>query len=117
MPTSGNTLGVRRYYKYTTDGETEYKYQTDETLGEAMGAELNDTLPNFPKRFKPRGVYVQATVAGQRVRKFLISPESDNTTYAAEASTAVTIDGVNFATTGRRGEQLSFGANPAGVVA
>ena len=37
MPTSGNTLGVRRYYKYTSDGGEEYKYLTDETLGGAMG--------------------------------------------------------------------------------
>lgn len=115
MPTSGNTLGVRRYYLYTTDGGTEYKYLTDETLGAAMNATLNDTNPNLPKRFKPRGVYVQATVAGQTVRKFLISPNVDNTAYAAEASTVVTIDGINFGTTGRKGEQFSFGRNPAGV--
>lgn len=116
MPTSGNTLGVRRYYQYTTDGGNTYKYLTDETLGTAMNATLNDTAPNLPKRFKPRGVYIQGTVAGQKVRKFVISPTSDNTTYAAEASTAVTIDGVNFGTTGRKGEQFSFGRNPTGVV-
>lgn len=116
MPTSGNTLGVRRYYKYTSDGGTEYKYLTDETLGTVMGAQLNDTLPTLPRRFKPRGVYVQGTVAGQKVRKFLISPLSDNTIYSAEGSVAVSIDGVNFGSTGRKGEQYSFGRNPAGVV-
>lgn len=117
MPTSGNTLGVRRYYQYTTDGGENYKYLTDETLGGAMGATLNDTNPNLPKRFKPRVVYIQGTVAGQTVRKALIAPTVDNTTYAAEASTVVTIDGINFGTTGRRGEQFSFGRNPTGVVA
>ena len=78
---------------------------------------MNDTLPNLPKRFKPRGVYIQGTVAGQTVRKFLISPLNDNPTYAAEASVAVTIDGITYGTTGRKGEQYSFGRNPAGVVA
>ena len=115
MPTSGNTLGVRRYYAYESDGGTAYKYQTDETLGTAMNATLNDSNPNLPKRFKPRGVYVQATVAGQTVRKFVIAPKNDNTTYAAESSTALVIDGVTFGTTGRKGEQLSFGRNPSGV--
>lgn len=112
MATDGNTLGVRRYYRYTDDGLTQYKYLTDETLGNAMGGVLNDTLPDLPKRFRPRVVHVQATVAGQKVRKRLVSPTVDNINYAANASTVITIDGINYKTTGRTGERKSFGANP-----
>lgn len=115
MPTSGNTLGVRRYYGYLADNGEAYKYLTDETLGTAMGATLNDTVPDMPKRFKPRVVFVEATVAGQVVRKEVIAPSTANAAYAANASTVVTIDGINFQTTGRRGEQVTFGKNPAGV--
>lgn len=112
-----NTLGVRRYYRYTSDGGTDYKYLTDEDLGTAAGAVLGDTFPNLPRRFKPRGVYAEATVSGRKVRKFIICPTNDNTLYAAEASTAVTVQGTNFGTTGRKGEKVSFGRNPPGVVA
>ncbi len=117
MPASGNTLGVRRYYKYVTDGGTEYKYQTDATLADAVGAELNDTLPNLPKRSTPRKLHIEATTAGDKVRKSLVIPDPDFAGYKAEASTVVTIDGVNFGTTGRTGEQFSFGRNPTGVAA
>ena len=98
-----------------SDGGTAYKYLTDQTLGDAMNATLSDALPNLPRRFKPRGIYVEATVAGQKVRKFIISPVADNTAYAAEASTPLTIDGVAFATTGRRGEAFTYGRNPSGA--
>ena len=110
-----NVLGVRRYYRYVSDGGTAYKYLTDEDLGTAAGSVLNDSLPNLPRRFKPRGVYCEATVAGRKVRKYLICPTNDNTLYAAEASTVATIQGTAFATTGRRGEQASWGRNPAGA--
>lgn len=107
-----NTLGERLYYRYVDDNGAEFKYQTDSDLGTAVGAVLNDTLPNLPRRFKPRGVYCQAIVDGRLARKFLICPTTDNGVYAENASQVVAIDGTNFRTTGRRGEQLSFGGNP-----
>lgn len=112
-----NVLGVRRYYAYTSDTQVVYKYQTDLDLGEAVGAELNDTAPNLPRRFKPRGVYVQAVVDGRTVRKFLICPTTDNEVYAADGSQAIPVAGTNFFSTGRKGEQVSFGQNPANIVA
>lgn len=115
MPTSGNTLGVRRYYKYTSDSGVEYKYQTDETLGAAMGAELNDQLPYPPQRFKLRRVLMEATVAGQTVKKRVVAPLPTTPSYAAVNSTVVTIDGINYQTTGKVGESASLGRNPAGV--
>lgn len=110
---AGNTIGVRRYYKYTSDLGTDYKYQTDADLGEAVGATLDDTLPNLPRRFKPRGVFVETVIDGRKVRKFLICPTTDNEVYGADASQTVAVDGTNFFSTGRKGEMLSFGTNPA----
>ena len=106
---AGNLLGERRYYAYTSDTGVAYKYQTDEDLGTAIGATLNDTNPDFPKRFKPRGVYCKDTDGKS---KFVICPTTTNSTYSADASTTLEIDGVDFKTTGRVGEKRSFGANP-----
>lgn len=109
---AGNTLGARRYYAYTSDSGQQYKYLTDQNLGEAVGAVLNDTLPDLPRRFKPRGVRVEGDVDGDLVRKFLICPLTTSAPYAAQGSTTVSIDETDFKTTGRRGERATFGANP-----
>lgn len=106
---AGNTLGERSYFAYTSDTGQAFKYLTDDDLGEAVGATPNDTNPDLPRRFKPRGVYVQHPDTGQR--KFLICPTLANTVYAANASQTVSIDDEDFKTTGRKGEQVSFGAN------
>lgn len=107
-----NTLGPRRYYEYTADNNGKYKYLTDQDLGTAVNATLNDSNPDLPRRFKPRGVYVEAEVDGQTVRKFVICPATSTAAYAATASTTVTIDETEFKTTGRVGERQTFGANP-----
>lgn len=106
-----NVLGQRGYYAYTDDSGNQYKYQTDRDLGTAVGAELEAGLDDLPRRFRPRGVYVEATVSGRRVRKFVICPTADNAIYAANASQGVTIAGTVFETTGRRGERVTFGTN------
>lgn len=108
----GNTLGDRRYYAYQSDGQVSYKYQTDSDLGEAVGGIENDSLPNLPRRFRPRGVYIEAEVDGAKRRKFLICPDPLDALYGSESSQNVTIDTVTWQTTGRRGERLSFGRNP-----
>lgn len=115
MPTSGNTLGARRYYNYTDDTGAEFTVLTDETLGTAAGNTLDDTNPGLPRRFQPRGVYVEAEVEGVKVRKFLVCGTTENTLYSSNASQDVTIDGITFKTTGRKGESASFGSNPAGA--
>lgn len=107
-----NTLGPRRYYKYVMDTGDEYKYQTDEDLGTAVGAELNDTLPDLPRRFKPRFVWAEGDDDGDTVRKKLICPTTETEAYNSTASTTITIDGTSFKTTGRVGEKQTFGANP-----
>lgn len=106
-----NTLGQRGYYAYTDDSGAQFKYLTDRDLGAAVGATLNATLPDLPRRFRPRGIYVEATVSGRRVRKFVICPTADNEAYAANESQVVTIAGTGFNSTGRRGERVSFGTN------
>lgn len=108
---SGNTLGTRRYYKYASDKDKLYSYLTDKDLGDAVGAELNDSYPPMPRRFKPRGVYALATINNKQVKKFLIIGDTKNDAWS-DKSTTLTIDEETFKTTGRRGESLSFGSNP-----
>lgn len=110
MP-NGQTLGPKRYFGYDSDSGTQYSLLLDETLGLAGGLTLDDTKPPAPRRFKPRGVYVEAIVNGTKARKFIIC-DPTSPLYDADASTNVTIDTIVFASTGRRGEKLSFGSNP-----
>lgn len=105
---AGNTLGGRAYYRYEDDAGNEFKFLTDEDLGDAGGNTKNDTLPDLPRRFKPRGVYAQAN-SGER--KFIVVGDVTGSLYASNASQTVTIDTLQFKTTGRRGEQVSFGFN------
>lgn len=108
---TGNTLGERRYYAYESDTNVSYSYLTDKDLGDAADQVLDDTFPPFPRRFKPRGVYVQGEVDGKIVRKFLICGDREDALYT-DGSQSVTIDSATFKTTGRRGESLPFGSNP-----
>lgn len=110
---AGNTLGARAYYLYEDDAGNQYKYQTDVDLGEAVGAVLNDTAPDLPRRFEPRGVFVQGIVNDKTVRKFLIVPDVTEGIYASNASQTVIVDSTSFSTTGRKGEKVSFGTNVA----
>lgn len=110
MPT-GNTLGARKYFKYESDSGENFSYLTDNDLGVVAGATPDDTFAAFPRRFKPRIVYVEATIAGVKTRKSLIVPTNDSTLYAALSSQEIPIDSVTFKTTGRRGEKASFANN------
>lgn len=106
---AGNLLGERRYYEYIDDAGNGFKYLTDQSLGQAVGATENDTNPDLPRRFSPRILYAEGP---NGERKKVIVPTADNTAYARNTSTNLTIDGLTFSTTGRRGEKVSFGANP-----
>jgi hypothetical protein len=103
-----NTLGNRKYFVYTDDTGEQYNILTDEDLGIAGGLTVATAgNPTLPRRFKPRGVYVEAVVEGENVRKFLVCSDT-SPAYASNISTNVTIDGTVFQTTGRRGEKASF---------
>lgn len=109
---AGQTLGPRSYYLYTSDASTSYSLLLDDDLATAAGLTLDDSNPNKPDRFKPRGVYIEATVNGSKVRKFLIC-QADSTLYDTDTTSNVTIDTTVFATTGRKGESMSFARNAA----
>jgi hypothetical protein len=108
----GNSLGVRKWYEYEGDSGVKYSYLTDVDLSVAAGAVENAGYPNFPKRFKPRVVFVEGTSAtGQKLRKALIVPVPDSSLYTPQISQVINIDTLAFQTTGRRGEQASFASN------
>lgn len=112
MPTTGNTLGPRRYYRYTTDTGEVYKYLTDETLGTVVAGVLDDASPDLPRRFTPRYVLMQSAVGGVLYKKRVVCPLLTTPIYDADGSTTVTIDTQEFTTTGRVGEKRTFGSNP-----
>jgi hypothetical protein len=107
---AGQTTGPRAWYSYESDGGVLYSLFLDETLAAAGGLTLDDTNPSPPRRFTPRVVFVQATIAGAIARKAIVCAPG-NALYNTETSATVTIDGVAFSTTGRRGERLSFPQN------
>ena len=115
MP-EGQFTGARKTYLYTPDsGDNIYLITTDETLGALAGAGLTEaTTANVanaqpaPKRFKPRVVFWQGELNGNRVRKAIICGTTDAAFYDSDSPQAVTIDGVAGSTTGRRGERLTF---------
>jgi hypothetical protein len=109
---AGQTLGPRAFYQYTNDAATNYSLLLDETTAEAAGLTKNDTFPNKPLKFKPRGVYIEATIDGNKVRKFLVC-QANSPLYNKNVTSEVTIEGEVFDTTGRRGESLSFPRNAA----
>jgi hypothetical protein len=108
---AGNILGGRSYYGYTDDGGNDYSILQDDTLANAMGASPDDGNPQPPRRFKPRGVYVEAIIGGRKKRKFLIAPDATSAFYNSNVTQVFAIDGVNYDSTGRRGEALSFARN------
>jgi len=108
---AGNILGGRSYYLYTDDSGATYSILQDDTLAAAAGAVLNDANPAPPRRFEPRGIFVEATVGTRVKRKFLTAPLNTAALYNSNVTQNFTIDGVVFASTGRKGETLSFARN------
>lgn len=109
---AGNRLGPRRYYLYTDDRGTTYSYLTDQDLGEAANATLNDGNPNFPRRFLPRGVFLEGQGEAAGSRKFLICPSNSAAPYTSAGGTSLTIDAETWKIVGRKGEKVSYGGNP-----
>jgi len=114
---AGNRLGSRSKYIYTSDSGSTYAVETDDSLaiagfGAAGAAPVayDPASPGSttaaPKRFKPRGVYVQAS---DGARKFVICFNATASAYARNNSASYTIDTEEgWASTGRRGESQSF---------
>lgn len=119
MPLPGNRLGSKTKYLYESDGGSTYVLKIDPDLAvTGSGLVAGTAGSTVPKRFKPRGVYVQASVPAVTTpgseapatvaRKFLIAGTVDAALYATNTPQVVTIDGLAFTTTGRRGEKQSF---------
>jgi pectate lyase len=114
MP-EGQYTGQRQSYIYETDSGEAYVLLLDATLGGLNGTGLVvATAANAagatpaPKRFKPRVVFWQGTLGTRTVRKQVVCGTVDATLYARDVSQALTIDGAQGSTTGRKGEKLTF---------
>lgn len=106
---AGNRLGPRARVQYTSDTGDIYNLTTDADLAAAglLPIAVAGVGQAPPRRFQPRGVYCQSTVGGVLARRF-VPCDADFAAYATSSSSNITIDGEVFATTGRRGETLSF---------
>ena len=117
---AGNSLGPRAKFIYTSDSGQAYVMTLDEDLGEAAGLPKRDATNGgaarrAPTRFKPRVVFVEATEtegegedAETRVLRKALVVNANSALYNTESAATVTIDELEFTSTGRRGEKLSF---------
>jgi hypothetical protein len=116
---AGNRLGSRGKYVYQNDAGGEYIIETDSSLAIAGTGAGEDNAPDefdpeeagdaspAPKRFRPRGIYVQSETDG--ARKFLVCFDPTASAYQRQTSATYTIDGeAGWTSTGRAGERLSF---------
>ena len=108
---AGNILGGRSYYGYTADNGDTYSILMDDSLATAVSGVLNDSNPAPPRRFSPRGVYVEVTVGGRLKRKKLTIPDPTSALYTNITTTDFVIDGVTYKSTGRVGEKITFARN------
>lgn len=109
----GNLLGERNWYLYTADNGNQYSYFTDADLGAAVGATLDDSNQTLPRGLKPRGVNCQDADGN---KKFVIVPSTTSTVWTTDGASTLTIDGVNFTVTSKRGERIRI-PNNAGAPA
>lgn len=115
MARSGNRLGPRAVYQYTTDGGIEINLLLDDDLVLTnSGLIFGDDGTTAPKRFKPRVVFAQASVDGKIARKAFVCGSPTAPLYVANAPQTITLDGLTFVTTGRRGETQTFIGNAVG---
>lgn len=121
MPLSGNRQGPRERYLYQSDDDGVFYILTTDVdlaiagLGDVGAApEVYDpanppatgTVCPAPRRFSPRVVFAQDPVSGARKSLIAFSPESN--LYSTSTPDTITIDGLDFVTTGRKGEKLTF---------
>lgn len=111
MP-EGQYSGTRTTYEYTSENDVVYLLTLDTTLGDLSEAGLVAATSGTegvspPKRFKPRVVFWEGVLGGRKVRKELVC-EANSTLYDSATSQALTIDGVEGFTTGKKGEKFTF---------
>lgn len=109
----GQRTGERATYLYVSDDNRVYTITRDVTLGNLPGAGLelattaSVTDGDLPRNMKPRGVWWQGQVGNVRYRKFIICNRT-GALFTERTSQPLAIDGDPGATTGRRGEAVSF---------
>ncbi len=109
--TVGNRLGPRAVFEYETDSLETVSYVGDRSVGLACGNTLatNPGRPTSVNSRYLRGRYILLQqVSDPTIKKRVIIGASDNTLFAGDSSQTVTINSVQFATTGRVGEAVSF---------
>lgn len=112
VDTVGNRLGPRKTFVYTTDSSVDYNITLDESVATALGnpASTDGDLPilraSAARPLQPRYVLL-ALQSNPAIRKSAIVCENDNTTFAADGPTEVTINSVVWNVTGRVGEKRS----------
>lgn len=112
----GQFLGSKDKFTYTTDSGKSIvlTLDTDLVMSNSGLAAYDAASPPANvtgkfNRFKPRGVYWQATAANyEGRRKFLIAGTANAALYTADAPTTVTVDGIAGITTGKRGESYTL---------
>lgn len=105
---AGNLLGERNWYLYTADNGNQYSYFTDADLATSVGATLNDDNQTLPRGLKPRGVNCQDASGN---KKFVIVPSTTSTVWTTDGASSLTIDGVTFTVTSKRGERVRIPNN------
>lgn len=108
---AGNILGRRSYYAYTSDTGNVYSVLTDDSLAAAVGLTADASNPAPPRRFQPRVLFVEFVSNAGLKRKSLIIGDTAQANYASNVTSNVTIDGVVYQSTGRKGESISFPRN------
>lgn len=114
----GQFLGPKGKFVYTADDGRLFLMRMDISLVlsnsglEAYDPATHAAAQNAPKRFKPRVVFWRGTLTSgaitRNVAKALVCGKNSATLYTYTSPLSITIDGVDGATTGRRGEKLSF---------
>jgi hypothetical protein len=110
--TVGNRLGPRGTFVYTSDSLIDYNITLDRSVALAVGNTLSTdaTLPivraSGRRPIEPRSLLL-ALVSDPTITKKAIVSEADNTLFAADGASTVTINGVSWVVTGRVGEKRS----------
>lgn len=108
--TVGNRLGPRKTFLYETDSLVEFNILLDESVASAVGntASTDGTLPvlraSGTRPIEPRYLLL-ALQSDTSIRKKAIVGANDNSLFAADGPSTVTINSVVWVVTGRVGEK------------
>jgi hypothetical protein len=103
-------LGQRHWYQYDSDDGKSYKIKLLDYLAEAAGLELNDALPELPRRYEPRFFWVQQIEprpSARPIRKKLIVQRKDLPRF--QQSPNVEVAGIKMITRSYSGENRRGG--------